>query len=369
MADYKASDIVVLRGLECVRRRPGMYIGDVEDGSGMHYLLRGVIDRAFSENMDGTASFIRVQIEDDVVIVEDDGTGMPVAPLRREPEMSELEAAFTLLFSGGSPHGRRWADCTLAVANALSAWMEVTVWREGRMYQQRHERGMPCAPVSDVGPATRSGTRIVFAPDFTIFRRLPWDRDAIASRLRELAALGRNLTTVLQHQIFRAPDGLADLARHLAGDANPIGTGPIRLRGVLHDVDVAVALLWTDAPASITAGFVNGQPMPLGTHLRGLDAGVRMVLRGMAGERLRRVRRGAIDELFEGGRVALVHVVMDRARTAGATGSELASPEAYDAVRALLTVGLGPELDRDRELERSLRARLPAERPARRFGS
>lgn len=168
----------------------------------------------------------------------------------------------------------------------------------------------------------------------------------------------------MQHQIFRAPDGLADLARHLAGDAKPVGTGPIRLRGVLHEVDVAVALLWTDAPDSITAGFVNGQPMPCGTHIRGLDAGVRMVLRGMAGERLRRVRRGPIDELLERGRVALVHVVMNSPSTAGATRSELASPEAYDAVRALLTVGLGRELHRDRKLERSLLARLPAERPA-----
>jgi DNA gyrase subunit B len=361
MAEYDASDIKVLTGLEAVRRRPGMYVGDPEDGSGMHQLVWNLVDRAFAAHLDGTVTTIRVQVEGGTVVVEDDGAGIPVHPMPGDDGRPVLEAVFTQLCGGAHLESRwhDWCGFALPVVNALSTWLEVMVWHGGRTYRQRHERGQACGPISDLGSTTRSGTRITFTPDFTILSRRAWDVAAIASRLHQLAALGRSLTTICQHEVFRSPAGLADHARYLAGDATPLHAEPIHLRGVLPDLEVEVALLWTDASGPRTAGFVNGRPVGEGAHIRGLVGGLRRVFAQITPSRLVGVHRPALDEAVARGRVALVHVVTPYPGLAGYRGDELDSPDVRDAVRSLVSLGLGREVARSAQLRKTLLARLP----------
>ena len=353
------STIVVLQGLEAIRRRPGMYVGDV-DVSGLHNMLWEVIDNLVDEHLHGTATYVRVQIDGDTVIAEDDGSGIPVDRIPHEPTISELEAAFTRMsshfFIHRSPHQRSFFG--LAVANALSASLEVEVWRDGRTYRQRHERGVPRTPVEDIGPTSRTGTRVTFTPDFTVFARHAWDVAAVARRLRSLAALTPGLTLIGPRGACRYPDGLVDHARHLAGSAARLHRDPIHLRGAHDGIEVEAALLWTDRPAARGVGFVNRQPSR-GTHIQGLSAGVRRAFDLLAPDRMKGVYPAAFREVIAPGLLGLVRVVLDDPRFSYGKTRRLVDPEARVAVCEVVGSGLADALAQTPALRDRLLARMP----------
>jgi DNA gyrase subunit B len=340
--------IEVLTGLEAVRRRPGMYIGDTDDGSGLHHLLWEVVGNSVDEHLAGYASYVRVRLGHGWASVEDDGRGIPTEPL---PDgASALEAVMTRLHAGTNkrPHvhiGAGMHQVGVAVVNALSSSLDAEVWRDGRAYRMRFARGEPLARVEDLGPTVRSGTRVTFEPDFTIFKERRWDRAVIRERMHELAATSSRLTTIFDGECFRCPDGLAELT----------GGEPVHLRSSRDGIDVEVALAWTDAPDTIVRGFV-GMCRGDGTHVLGLKAGLRAAMRQLD-PRFRRARTAEIDRVFLRGLVALVNVMLDDPRFMNPTRDWLFNPEVESVVKATVVDGLrarwpyDPAL-RDRLLER-----------------
>ena len=285
MEPYSQESIVVLSGLEAVRRRPGMFIGGIGP-AGLHNLLWEIVGNAVDEHLRGRASYVRVQINGDAISVDDDGCGIPVDPCPHDPAKSVLELVLTTLHGsvGFRPEhvhvGPNLFGAGAAVVNALSERLDAEVWRNGRHYQQRYARGVALGPVRDVGPAMRNGTRITFRPDFTIFEPGTWQRARIKRRLREIAAMCSSFTTILDHTAVRCPDGLADHVRYLARHARPL-CEPLRIVGARDGVEVEVAVLWTDAERPCVRGFVGTSQTRCGTHIEGLAEGLRRFATGV----------------------------------------------------------------------------------------
>jgi DNA gyrase subunit B len=360
MAEYDASDIIVLKGLEAVRRRPAMYVGNTLDGSGLEEILWGMVGNAIAERLrGGTSSYVRVEIDGETITVEDDGRGISVEPLPGAPEMRHLEAIFSVFHCGHAEAPRVHLGAALPVAMALSRQLDVQVWWDGRAHAQSFGLGETLGPLRDLGPAEgRTGTRIRFTPDSTLLPRHAWDIDRISKRLRELAALRPELTFLLDHQAFRAPDGLADHARYLARGASRLHPAPLRFRGRHGAVEVEVALLWTDRALPCLEGFASYREVGAGTHLEGLRDGLRSALEAAAPARFRGVHAPAFREAVERGLVAVVAVDLDFPYFS--TGRDaLRSPEAHTAVADVVATGLAEELARQPELLARLLERMP----------
>jgi DNA gyrase/topoisomerase IV subunit B len=362
LEEYSAESIVVLRGLEAVRRRPGMYIGGLGD-DGMHELLWQVIGHAVDAHLHGGASYVRVAIDGEVISVEDDGDGIPVDRAPHQPETTLLEIAMTTLYAGGwraaihdqarsGLHGLGWP-----VVNALSDRFDVEVWRDGHHHQQNYARGVTLGPPRDLGPTQRTGTRIAFRPDRSIFGPRVWNRSAIARRLREIAATCPALTTILDHDAMRYPDGIADHARYLAADARPIAA-PVRITGVRDDVAIDIALLWTSAGCGRTCGFVETQPVRTGTHIRGLADGLLAAFIALDAGRFGGVHAAAFVERIGRGLVAVVHVTLCSPTFRRIGREELANQEVQPAVAALVAAELHRRLLDDGALREQLLARM-----------
>jgi DNA gyrase subunit B len=364
---YDESSIIVLKGLEAVRRRPGMYVGDTEDGSGMHNMLWSVVANSVDEHLAGEARYIRVTFHDDATVsVEDDGRGIPIGPLPHDPNKTVLEAVLTQLFGGGPWHStdRRATyhglGIGLPVASALSSRLEAEICREGRRHAQDFGAGDVVGPLRDLGPTDRRGTRITFTPDFSILPRRPWNRAHVARRLREIAALSPGLTTILDHRAFNCPAGLADLVRFMGRGQRPLHGEPIRIRGTRDDIDVDVALLWTGGPRTRIRGFVGHANVVRGTHLHGLGRGLFEAFGALDPARFRTVQRAAFDEVLGPGLVAAVQVTLEDARFGSAKRDKLTNPDVSPAVAAVVSEQLAAGLRDDRPLRETLLARMPA---------
>ena len=342
MKPYDASSIVVLSGLEPVRRRPGMYVGDTEDGTGLHNLLWQVVGEGVDNQLDGDAGYLRVTLHDDGgVEIEDDGKGIP---------LTSLDAAMTVL--NGSPR-------SFAVVNALSSRLEIETCRDGRRHLQDYAAGVALGPVRDLGRTDRRGTRLRFMPDFSIFRRRPWDRALVARRLRELAALDPRLTTILDHRAFRCPAGLADHVRFLGRSQRSLHGEPVRIDGNHGDVEVDAALLWTAGPATRVRGFVGQARVRRGTHLAGLARGLFKAFVELDPARFRGVHPAAFREVLRPGLMAAVQTKLERPRFGCVRFYRLDNPEARTAVTRVVTRQLAGRLRADRLLRETLLAQMP----------
>jgi DNA gyrase subunit B len=366
MANYDASSIVVLKGLEAVRRRPGMYIGDTKNGSGLHQMIWEVVGNVIDEHLRGTATHLSVHLEGDAVTVEDDGAGLPVDVIPREGK-SALEILFTVLHAGLDPVVRRphvhvgpglWG-AGLAPVTALSSRLEVKVWRDGRIHRADFERGEIVGVVRDEGPTTRTGTRVKFTPDFALFTRHPWDVAMIGERLRTLATLNPGLTITFQGETFRSPEGLADHVRHLARGLRRLHAEPIHLQGTHAEVEVEVALLWTERPETDVRGFVSQGPAQEGTHIQGLWHGLQRALALVAPERLGTVGVSPLREVMGPGIVAVVHAGLYEPRFGNPSRDRLMNPEVRDAVAEVMAGALAARLGDEPALVARLLRRVP----------
>lgn len=364
---YDASDITILEPHVSVRKRPAMYVGNIDDGEGMHQLLWEILGNAVDEHLRGGASLVSVRIDGHTVTVEDDGRGIPVDPMPRYSGMSVVEVVFTILSMRGSlfsesPHvhltSNLWGAGAPVVAY-LSSRIDVDVWREGRYYHLAYEGGKPLDGLRDLGPTERTGTRVTFTPDFTVLPELPWRRDVIARRLREIAAFNPELTIRFHHDAHRSPNGVADLVEYEARDDRALLATPLRFVRDDPYLSVDVAMQWTDSSDQRVQGFVSQAQADRGTHIDGFWDGVSRALRRVAPQQLAGVRRPALRELIGRGLVAAVHVGMYHPVFGDPTKDRLESPEARRAVREVMTGALADQLERNDALRGELLARLP----------
>ena len=280
---YSAKSIQVLKGLEAVRKRPGMYIGTTGI-DGLHHLVYEVVDNSIDEALAGFCTDIDVIIErGDIIRVEDNGRGIPV-DIHPTEGISALELVMTRLHAGGKFDKKNYKvsgglhGVGVSVVNALSTWMEVQVHLDGKIYFQRYEKGIPVAPVKEIGTTDRRGTVVRFEADPTIFEATVYSFDVLATRLRELAFLNKGVRISLTDERpetpkvveFKFDGGLSEFVEYLNKNKTLLHKNVIYFHGTRDDVEIEVGIQYNDSFSETMLAFVNGiNTKEGGTHLVG----------------------------------------------------------------------------------------------------
>jgi DNA gyrase subunit B len=365
--DYDCHNIVVLEGLEPVRKRPGMYIGDTSNGSGLHHMLWEVVANSLDEHLAGRADHIRVSVEGSLAEVEDNGRGIPVERTARG--VSVIEAILTQLHGGATRDGH-WPHVHvspggfgvgLAVVNGLSEELEVEVRRDGYVWLQRYARGKPLGPLTRGARTERSGTRLRFRADRTIFSGPHFDRAIIRERLEELSLWNSELTLELMGERIHAPEGTARWIDKLALDNGCGEFGEVfTTRATRDSVFVEVALAWSGEPQWELRSFVGqSRTHQGGSHEKGFWSGLTSaVLAQQSNGKVAIARPRRARHCLAPGLLAVVHVALKQPEFAGPTRDRLDSPPAERAVHRHLSEVFGAYLAERPELARSLLERL-----------
>ncbi|MCP1997208.1 DNA topoisomerase (ATP-hydrolyzing) subunit B [Flavobacterium sp. HSC-61S13] len=350
---YSADSIQALEGMEHVRMRPSMYIGDVGP-RGLHHLVYEVVDNSIDEALAGHCDLIHVIInEDNSVTVEDNGRGIPV-DMHKKEGVSALEVVMTKIGAGGKFDKDSYKvsgglhGVGVSCVNALSEHLKATVYRNGKVYEQEYSKGKPLFPVKQVGEAEKNGTMVTFRPDSTIFTQtLEFSYDTLAARLRELSFLNKGLTITLLDrretdkegnfvgETFHSKEGLKEFIRFLDGNRVPIIGDVISMETDKGDVPVEVALIYNDTYSENIFSYVNNiNTHEGGTHLQGFRSGLTRTLKKYADA------SGLLDKLkfeitgddFREGLTAIISVKVMEPQFEGQTKTKLGNREVVSPV-------------------------------------
>lgn len=351
--NYSADSIQALEGMEHVRMRPSMYIGDVGP-RGLHHLVYEVVDNSIDEAMAGHCNTISVTInEDNSITTEDDGRGIPV-DMHKKEGVSALEVVMTKIGAGGKFDKDSYKvsgglhGVGVSVVNALSKHLKATVYRDGKVYEQNYSEGKAISQVTEVGTTERRGTTVTFSPDPTIFTQtVEYSYDTLASRLRELAYLNKGIVINLtdrrhvkedgefEGETFHSEEGLKEFIKFLDGNREPLIDQVIAFEGEKNGVPVEVAMVYNTSYAENLHSYVNNiNTHEGGTHLAGFRRGLTMTLKKYADE------SGMLDKLkfdiagddFREGLTAIISVKVQEPQFEGQTKTKLGNREVSASV-------------------------------------
>ena len=355
-SDYGADSIVVLEGLEAVRKRPGMYIGST-DSRGLHHLVYEVVDNSIDEAMAGFADKILVIInEDGSCTVIDDGRGIPTG--MHEKGKSALELALTELHAGGKFNSNSYKvsgglhGVGVSVVNGLSTKLVATVKREGKIFRQSYKIGIPDGPVEVIGETDETGTEITFYPDPTIFETVTFEYDTLQNRFRNQAFLNRQVTIDFEDrrtgrkEKFHYDGGVSEFVKYLNASKTPLHPEPIYIAGNRNGVDIEMALQYTDGYNELVSSFVNTINTPEGgTHVAGFRTALTKTINDYARENnLVKANRTFQGEDTREGLTAILSIKMPEPQFEGQTKAKLGSSIAQSAVSSLMNEKLAEYL-------------------------
>lgn len=355
---YDATQIQVLKGLEGVRRRPAMYIGDVSV-RGLHHLVSEIVDNSIDEAMAGICKNITITIlAADQVSIEDDGRGIPV-DTHPDLGVSALEVVMTVLHAGAKFSGKVYTisgglhGVGASVVNALSEWLEAEVYRDGKIYQQRYEQGIPQGPVKPAGSTKKTGTKITFKPDATIFKKTTFNPEVLATRLREVAYLNPELAiklvdkTANTEQVFHYKNGLLDFLAYIDHGSNRLHK-PVYIKDARNEIEVEAAVEYTDSFSENLITFVNTiNTHEGGTHMVGFKSALTKTLndaaRKAATQKSKNVELSGED--VREGLSAVISVRMRNPQFEGQTKTKLGNSEVRGIVESIVSEGLSRHFD------------------------
>lgn len=351
--DYGAEQIQVLEGLEAVRKRPGMYIGSTSS-RGLHHLVYEIVDNSVDEALAGFCSEIQVFInKDNSITVVDNGRGIPVG-IQPKMKRPAVEVVFTVLHAGGKFGGGGYKvsgglhGVGSSVVNALSEWLEVQVSRDGKIYQQRYERGNICYDLKVVGDTDKTGTRVTFKPDATIFDDVIYDYDTLKVRLRETAFLTRNLKIVLTDlrpeepvsNTFHYEGGIKEFVEYLNKGKTALYDKVVYCEGIKNNINVEVALQHNDGYNESVYSFVNNIITPEGgTHMTGFRSALTKVFNDYARNNnfLKEKDDNLSGEDLREGLTAIISVKIEEPQFEGQTKQKLGNADARTAVEGVMS--------------------------------
>jgi DNA gyrase subunit B len=356
--DYGADKIKVLEGLEAVRKRPAMYIGSTGP-SGLHHLVYEVVDNSIDEALAGFCRNINVTIHiDGSVTVVDDGRGIPVD--MHESGRPAAEVVLTVLHAGGKFENTAYKvsgglhGVGVSVVNALSEFLELEIWRNGQVHQQRYERGTPMADLNTTGVTEKRGTKVTFKPDATVFETTEFSFETLSQRLRELAFLNAGVAISIEDERdgrnhrFIYEGGIREFVEFLNKNRTAVNEKPIVMTGERDGIIVEIALQWNDSYTEATYTFANNiNTTEGGTHLSGFRAALTRTINNYATRNnlAEKLSESVSGEDIREGMTAIVSVKIPQPQFEGQTKTKLGNTEVKGIVEAIVNDRLGAFLE------------------------
>ncbi len=357
--NYGAESIKVLEGLDAVRKRPGMYIGDTSV-RGFHHLVYEVVDNAIDEALAGQCDHVEVTLhEDGSATIEDNGRGIPT-DLHSTEGVSAAEVVMTRLHAGGKFDNKAYKvsgglhGVGVSVVNALSEWLTMTIHREGRVWHQQYDRGVPREELKVVGETSRQGTKITFRPDMDIFEVDGFQFELLSNRLRELAFLNPGLMIEIVDEVtgkkneFQYEGGIVSFVEHLCQKKTPLHEVPIAIRGENDGIQLEIAMMWTSAFQESVLGFANNiNTIDGGTHISGFKASLTRTFNayGQSSGLFKKLKENLSGEDIREGMTGIISVKIPEPQFEGQTKTKLGNSEVKGMVESMVNEVLAEFLE------------------------